>query len=162
VDPRAEVKGKKTLAEAIAYSTPHMEDTKNTIDDGAKVLTSWAVGRMTWEDLSAVPETSVAKVMKDSEAERGKRLCGRGSIVEIFTDKLDGSKVFRGQLSTEGKLLAFLAVGDSGEIVEGSAARVCGIVTGRFSYANSGGGTSHAVRVVGMFDLPANHKPAAK
>ena len=37
-------------------------------------------------------------------------------------------------------------------------ARFCGIATGRDTYANTGGGTTHAVRVVGMFDLPENRK----
>jgi hypothetical protein len=30
------------------------------------------------------------------------------------------------------------------------------VVTGKYSYANSGGGTGHAVTLVGVFDLPEN------
>jgi hypothetical protein len=34
-------------------------------------------------------------------------------------------------------------------------------VTGRYDYHDSGGGTGHAVQVVGMFDLPENRPAAA-
>ncbi len=43
--------------------------------------------------------------------------------------------------------------------MERSQERFCGVVTGLFDYANSGGGTGHAVAIVGLFDI-AENRPA--
>ena len=50
----------------------------------------------------------------------------------------------------------FSAVGNSGDLVADSQTRLCGIITGKYDYSNSAGGTGHAIKLVGMFDLPAN------
>jgi hypothetical protein len=98
--------------------------------------------------------------MKDPEAERGKRLCSLGTINQIEVDRSAGSPIYNGGLMTPGfDSVRFSAVGSSGDLVEGSGARICGIVTGKYSYSNAGGGTTHAVYLVGMFDIPQN-KPA--
>ena len=55
-----------------------------------------------------------------------------------------------------GKKVSFFAVQSTGDLVEGSRARLCGVVTGRYSYSNTGNGTTHAVKVVGVFDLAEN------
>jgi hypothetical protein len=34
------------------------------------------------------------------------------------------------------------------------------VVTGRIDYSNSGGGTTHAIQLVGMFKLPVNTRSA--
>lgn len=51
------------------------------------------------------------------------------------------------------------SVSSTGRLVEDSRARLCGFVTGKYSYSNSGGGSSHAVQLVGMFKLPENTGP---
>lgn len=56
--------------------------------------------------------------------------------------------------------MRFAAVASTGELVAQSSANFCGVTTGKYSYSNSGGGTTHAVFLVGMFDLPEN-KPQA-
>jgi len=119
----------------------------------------WAIERLRWSELQALPETTVAKAKKDSDAERGKRLCMSGTIVEIATEKVDTKKIYNGRLfDVAMSVITFHAVGSSGELVEHSTARFCGVFTGVNAYPNSGGGTTHAVRAVGMFDLPENRK----
>jgi hypothetical protein len=53
-------------------------------------------------------------------------------------------------------LIKFVAAGSTGQLVAQSRARFCGATTGKYSYSNSGGGTSHAVQMVGMFRVPEN------
>ncbi len=59
-------------------------------------------------------------------------------------------------MSNGGNIYRFLAAGSSGTLVPQSYGRFCGVVTGTYDYSNSGGGTGHAVEMVGMFDLPEN------
>ena len=159
--PLEEVQAKKTFAEALAFAKPKFQDTQNKADPGALLLAAWMADKRVWADINALPETSAARVLKDSDEERGKRLCAGGTIVEIAKTKTDVAKLWDGGLSTvDGKIIRFIAVGSTGDLVERSNARFCGVMTGRDSYANSGGGTTHAVRVVGMFDLPENRKKA--
>jgi len=51
-------------------------------------------------------------------------------------------------LKLDSGVIRFVAVGDTGALVANSTARFCGIVTGRFTYLNAIGGTTHAVRLV--------------
>jgi hypothetical protein len=90
---------------------------------------------------------------------RGKRLCAPGVLIEIAVEKASSTKKAASGLlmSDAGNLFRFYALGSSGELVAQSRARLCGVVTGRFDYSNSAGGTGHAVKIVGMFDLPENH-----
>lgn len=75
----------------------------------------------------------------------------------IHTDKSTGKPIYMGGLMTNDvKVIRFVAVGSSGELVENSSARFCGFVMGLNSYSNAVGGTTHGVSVVGMFDLPEN------
>ena len=70
---------------------------------------------------------------------------------------LEARNISERELSTTaGNLIYFVNAGSSGELVQNSIARTCGVVTGRFDYSNSGGGVGHAISVVGLFDLPQN------
>jgi hypothetical protein len=170
-EPSAELKAarmltaaveQKSLADAVAYARPYMEDTANASSVGAVLVATWAKANMTWADVStARDETSLALVKKDSDRERGKRLCVSGNLVEIAADKSFPGKPYVGLLRTGSwDLVRFVAAGSTGQLVEQSAARFCGVVTGRYDYANSGGGVGHAVEAVGMFDLPENRATA--
>lgn len=126
---------------------------------GSLLFTVWAAKHMHWSDVSvAKDETSYALVRKDSESERGKRMCTSGQLVQIEVERLPtGGKVSTGLLdSNAGNLYHFITAGSSGQLVEQSYARVCGVVTGSYDYENSAGGTGHAVGLIGMFDLPEN------
>ena len=150
---------KITLADAFATAKPLMTDPPNEISVGTEALLAWAMKRMAWADVGvATNETSFAKVQKDIDAERGKRLCVRAAVVQISASKAIDGTTYLGLMGDRATgLFRFLAVKSSGDIVESTRAKFCGIVTGRHDYKNSGGGTSHAVEVVGMFDLPENH-----
>ncbi len=144
---------------AVAYAKPLMDDTEDRDSDGAVLLALWASKHMTWTDVAVKKdETSFALVRKDSDEARGKRLCTSGQIVQIEVQKVPGAgKVSEGLLmSNAGNIYNFIAVGSSGDLVQQSYARFCGVVTGNYDYANSGGGQGHAVEAVGMFDLPQN------
>lgn len=137
-----------TFADAIALARPAMADSPSDLPAGAALLARY--GKLRWSDVET-PETTVAKVQKDSEAERGKRLCGEGTIDHILRRDVDRRKVFVGRLSLDdGDVIAFVAVGTTGELVKRMRATFCGVVTGL-------SGTD--VTVLGMFDLPENRTP---
>lgn len=152
----------KTLSDAIASARPAMSDTQEIFSEGAKMLALWASDRIEWKELAAVPSTNAALVLKDSEDQLGKRICSSGQIVEISAEELAG-KVYVGELFNmdTDNLFRFIALRSTGDLVEHNHARFCGVVTGKVDYANSMGGEEHAIQLVGMFDLPENHKPAA-
>lgn len=144
----------KTLDDALDVATALMSDTTNEHSMGLYLLASWSSKHMTWADVGvAKNETSTALVQKDSDAARGKRMCVSGEIIQISKT----GDLFSGLLITSSySIVSFFAVGSTGELVAQSHARFCGVVTGRFDYSNSGGGTGHAVDMVGMFNLPEN------
>lgn len=145
----------KTLADAVERARPLMADSVNKPDPGAAALAGvWQEKSYTWAELSAVSETKIALVAKDSDAERGKRLCTAGAIVEIAKVQ---PGIFHGRIMNDAvEVSTFYSVGSTGTLVQKSSARFCGIVTGRHSYGNAAGGTTHSVMLVGMFDLPEN------
>ena len=148
------------LNEAIAATLPEMTDIQGaSLDAGSAKLAVLGYNLFTWQDIQAVASTKHGLVMKDSDAERGKRLCAAGSVIEIEKDRsVPGKSIFNGGMFDDsGKLYRFISVKSTGEIMANSRARFCGIVTGQMHYQNSAGGTAHAVHLVGMFDLPENN-----
>lgn len=148
----------KNLQEAIEMAKPHMTDTAGDIDAGSAALAIWGRENMKWSELQALPMGKYALVMKDSESQRGFRLCVTGSLIEIAVDKtVPGKKIYLGGMFDDsGRIYRFIALRSTGEIVASSRAKFCGVITGQQSYANSAGGVAHAVHLVGMFDLPEN------
>lgn len=146
-----------TLTDAIKIVKPAMTDTFNDMSPGAASLATWSISHLKWSELNELPATRYALVMKDSDEERGKKLCATGIIVEVASEKTEQGKVYHGGLFDEDRhVYRFTAVGSTGELVAQSQARFCGVVIGREDYSNSAGGTAHAVYLVGMFDLPEN------
>lgn len=151
----------QTLGAAFAIARPGMGDTQGAVSPGSTLLARWAMSHGTrWGDLETIPETRQSLVMKDSSTEIGKRICARGKIVEISAADLPEGKAFEGGIFNGSRysspIVKFVAFGSTGELVARKRAKFCGIVTGRHSYSNSGGGVTHAVYAVGMFDLPEN------
>jgi hypothetical protein len=147
-----------TLPAALAVAKPHMDDQFGKVSTGTLLLGMWAAKHMTWKDVGvSQDEATYALTMKDPDEARGKRTCAGGSIIEIEKARLDDGRGYEGLLMSDGmRLFHFFAVGSSGTLVQNSPARLCGVVTGKYDYPNSAGGTGHAVQVVGMFDLPEN------
>ncbi len=148
----------QTMEQALRFTLPDMEDTVNKSSTGAVRFAIWAMKRMTLADVKvAKNETTFALAAKDSDEARGKRMCVSGGIIQIAVSKTEFGKFNEGLLMTDsGNLYKYLAAGSSGDLVAHSRARLCGVITGRYEYSNSGGGTGHALSIVGMFDLPQN------
>lgn len=147
----------KHLSEVLPIITREFGDSTNQIDPAAQVFAIWSVDKLYWDELNLIPETKRALVMKDPTSERGKRLCVSGTVTQISVERSTGEMLTIGILMTSSvDFVRFIAVRSSGEIVENTAARICGIVIGTNSYSNTGGGVTHAAMLVGMFDLPEN------
>jgi hypothetical protein len=147
-----------TLSAAVAATSDMAADSVNKLSPMTIALTAWGLSHMKLADVAVKRnETSFALVRKDSDETRGKRMCVSGLIIEIAVEKTSYGKVNQGLLmSGQGDLYHFSTTGSSGELVEKSRARLCGVTTGNYEYSNSGGGTGHAIQIVGMFDLPQN------
>jgi hypothetical protein len=151
-----------SVGSALSAASPKMADSFNSIDDdGTILLARWSAKNLRWADVAvAKNEVSFAAVMKDPEEARTKRMCASGSIIQIAVAKTQDGKLFDGLFQDySGNLYDFFAAGGSGDLVSHSPMRFCGFVTGKYDYSNSGGGTGHAIKLVGMFDLPENKKP---
>lgn len=157
--PEKEVEQKATLAEAFAFARPQMADTEDESDKGSWTLARWMALHPSWAAIAALPASSVPKVIKDPETERGRRICEPGRVAWIRALPGDGPKVFQGVFQTNDiRYLSFIAVGSTGEVVDNSATTFCGVVTGLLTFSNNSGGKTQSARVVGMFDLPENRK----
>jgi hypothetical protein len=146
------------MGQAVALCKPYMKDTVDAPSEGSLALGIWAAKHMKWANVSvARNETFFALAMKDSEEARGKRMCVSGTVAQITVERTEFGKFNTGLLvSPERDIYSFINVGSSGELVSNSPARMCGVITGRYQYANAVGGTSFALSIVGMFDLPQN------
>jgi hypothetical protein len=149
------------LDEAIETMKPKFDDAVDKIPTGVAIFLAWANKNLRYSDIMNKGQTTFAQVMKDSDSERGKKICVSGSVVEIKVVKVN-EDLFKFKYS-EGELrdgayniYRFYNVKSSGDIVESSWATTCGVVIGRYDYSNSGGGTSHAIALVGMFYLDIN------
>lgn len=155
LQPSEEVMTKTTLAEAVAFVRPHCADAKETLSPGSILLTLWAKDYLTAPALDRLPSTTYKAVQRDSEEERGKKICTTGKVVQIRRDRAElwgTKKVWEGVIMLPSlDALHFIAVGEVADITEGTTATYCGVVIGRYSYGNTRGGTALAVTTVGLF-----------
>ncbi len=143
-----------SVADAAKEWRRLMTDTTQELSPAMPRLAGWSQFHMTWRGLQAVPKTSYGMFMKDSSSQRGKRVCVRGTIAQIRSD-VPGYSGILGNV-WKNQTIAFIALGDTGELVAQSTARFCGIAVGRYTYSTLSGGTNEAIQAVGMFDLAAN------
>ena len=137
-----------------------MSDTVDSESPGTTLLARWASKKMKLADVAlAKDETTFDAIAKDIGPERGKRMCVKGPIAKIDVAHTDGGDVGNGSLLGGAKhVVYFKAVGDRGGLAAKKGARFCGVVTGKYDYKNASKETSHAVAMVGMFDLAASKK----
>ena len=147
-----------SLADAIELVRPEMTDTDDETSPGAIMLGLWASEHLKLADVNVRKnETSFPLVRKDSDASRGKRMCIRGRLIQISKEKAGARTLWTGlMLIGYSEIASFIAAGSTGNLVQNSRARLCGVVIGTYDYSNSAGGKGHAVSMVGMFDLAAN------
>ena len=155
--PAEVIDTKATVSEAFEYAKLFMDDQKNKSSTGTFLFAYWAKKNLRWFDVfTKKDETSFGMIKKDADPERGKRMCWSGTIVQIAKVDQVG---FAGLLMTKKyDIIHFFAAGSTGSLVENSRARFCGLVTGLYTYDNSGGGVSHGIDMVGMFKLKENTK----
>lgn len=133
-----------------------LSDGKGSVSLGAKAFAKWAVNGLEWSDLMALPATTPREALKDTETQRGKRICAYGRVNNVSVERAAGPPpVTTGMLSTQSDHFLFAASGSTDSIFRGVSARFCGILL----ETNYEDGTY--LVVTGMFDLPANRaKPA--
>lgn len=161
----AKIMSRATMQDAFAFAKPQMDDQFAEVSDGTVLFATWSARKLAWLDVNVLKdETSPALARKDIDDARGKRMCFTGKLVQIAKLQAGDAKMFSGLLMTRAgsDLLHFLAVGSTSALVAGDEGRYCGVVTGLYDYKNSGGGTGHAIQMVGMFDLPENKPDAGK
>lgn len=143
---------------ALRLTVPLMDDVSGNTpaSPGAILLASWMSTHGYWDALLAMPDSKRAEIMKDSEAMRGRRICVSGTVVEIARDKTAPFQLYIGGMSQGmANFVRFLAVGSAEGVLENQWARFCGITPGTQNYPNVSGGETHAVQIVGSFDLKA-------
>lgn len=148
----------QTLGEAISVARPLMADRAEQVSRGAVLLAIWGMKKMKWADVAVqVNETSHAAAMKDSEQQRGKRLCITARLAMMQISHFGQGDVYHGILRTaDGDLYQYEAVGSTEDL--GDTGTLCGVVTGTFEYTSASGVVHTAVQIVGMFDLPVNRR----
>lgn len=149
-----------SLQAAVAIIKPLMADESQELCDGTFLMAAWALQHPRVEEFSVKkPETTHQLVSKDSDAERGKRACVGGSLIEIKKEKTADGNLFVGELMAgDESIWHFVAAGSTGALVAQSPARICGVVIGKYDYAGSASNVVHATEIVGVFDLPENKK----
>lgn len=155
----AAIDEKATLADALAYAKPKIEDATDDWDRGTYLLGEWLSSHGSWATVAALPETSSPKISKDAEGETGKRFCMTGTVTTIKAFRGSDAKMFWGIMSSsETQVMVFLAAGDTGNIVDNSTARFCGVSTGIYNLTLKSGAPFPSPKAVGFFDLPKNKK----
>jgi hypothetical protein len=154
--PADAVQKMQGLDDAVRYTRPMMSDEVDKTSLGAALLAVWAQTHLKLSDVNvSKDETSFALVRQSPGAERGKRLCTKGTIMEMEAEQTRWGITNHGALSDGKNPVYFIAVGSTGTLSRGSSARFCGIAAGKYD-STSNSGLAHAIQVVGMFDLPEN------
>lgn len=139
-------------------AAPVVEPPRPSLDEAFAAaksdLDTLASYQLRWSDVDVASQTTLAKVEKDPDAERGRRVCADGTLERITKSERAGRTFYAGALVTkEGDRVEFLVGGTTGELVKRDSAKLCGIVTGTVD------GATH---VFGMFDLPENRNPVVE
>lgn len=147
-----------TLTEAIGVSKPQMADSTGSPDQGSETLiTYWLAKNYPWAQLEQQPESPAPTFVTSAATERGKRVCGSGTVQTLSKVNTTPPNRHEGTLLTkEGQVLSVGAVGDVTGIAPTRPARFCGIASGLQSMTGADGKPVQAIRTVGYFDTPAN------
>jgi hypothetical protein len=147
-----------SLGQAIDLTRPQMKDSTTTPDDGsATLLKYWLAKAYPWAQLEAVPLQTAAAFLAAPDTGRGKRICGAGLVQTFAKTTTAAPHEYEGTLATaEGEILSYGAVADVAGVAPNAKARFCGISSGIQTITNPAGAQVRAIRVVGMFDTPAN------
>jgi hypothetical protein len=156
---RAAPRSPKTLAEAI--SMYGAGDSENGFHPSVPAISAWASANATADDV--VGETNVkatlGEALRDADVVRGRRVCIRGLVAEIYGETVNGARLYMGGIVDDDDHVGrFVAVGDVAGVEAGKRAQFCGLVVGRESFESSLHVRVQAVRLVGMFVTDVNLK----
>lgn len=146
----------KNLSQAAEAALPMMGDVAVGSDGpsyGATELARWMAGHPNRPEIRTAQSTiSFSEVLKDSDAARGRLFCASGKTIEIARVKGAAFTLYTGGLiASDGSVVRFLVPEATDGIVANTPVRLCGVVIGTVDYANSMGGVTHAVQIVGSF-----------
>lgn len=143
----------KSADRAISLLRPFFGDAYNEVDPASAIFAVWASDKSSFPRyLRSLPDNKLAEAMKDPEGSRGRKICRRGTVSEISIDRSVSPPLFVGGIVSGDGVVRFAATGDTRGIVDGSAARFCGVFTGTQSFDNAIGGTTRAAFLVGVFE----------
>jgi hypothetical protein len=150
--------------QAAVNALDNIKSALSGIDDGSELgaapimkLAGLIEKEYTLGVLKRMPSTNYKAAMKDADAERGRVMTVRGSVVQISKQAAAGLTVYEGVLLTGGwDAIHYIAVGSTKEIYEKSQATFVGVFAQTYSYPNAGGGTTHSVVLVGYFEIAEN------
>ncbi len=118
LDPtKSNILTKTSLTDAIAAARPMMNNTVGRLDVGSALLAMWASKNLSWAALEALPETSPALFKKDPDAERGRRLCMTGTVLEIRAERTLSSRI------VEDRALPLIEHAQNGQVAGSSDSR---------------------------------------
>ncbi|HOD00497.1 MAG TPA: hypothetical protein PKH54_11170 [Myxococcota bacterium] len=103
-----------------------------------------------YSTIAQLPRGNFGEAMKDPDSERGKSMVISGRVVQISKD----GDYFKGLICTGDfcdRVYYFITPGTTRGISQESYVSFAGVLAQRYSYSNSGGGTTHSVALVGYF-----------
>jgi hypothetical protein len=164
--PQEKILAARTLSEAISIGKRLWKNAEDDWPDDAFYFAKWMAAKsdIFIEDIAALEKTTTGLVYKDPDAERGKAIClQKHRIVDLrkHTSKKLDFGYYTGLLRkpSSQQYYSLYVIKDTGTLVPEQNAQFCGVVTGLYTYKNTGGGTTISLFLVGMFDLPSNHRP---
>lgn len=151
------IEQEKVNAAAIALSRDIQIATTNATD-GAEIdgealgdaMRKLRDANFRYDEMQAMPRTTVAEARKDPDSSRGKLISGSVRVLQIYKD----GPFFRGTLCADSwcnNILYFWTAGSTNGIVANSRVKFAGTFVHRYSYDNAGGGTTESLAVVGYF-----------
>ena len=164
VSPLEKILSARDLAQAVLIGREVWKNADEDWPADAKYMVKWLADKseIFIEDIQILEKTTTGLVLKDVASERGKRIClERPAIVQLAKSHSSrlGMVYYSGLLQENRQQYSIYAVKDTGTLIQKQKARFCGIVTGIYTFKNTGGGTTISPFLVGMFDLPTNHRP---
>ena len=147
-----------SLSEAITLIKPMMTDEFVAFPSSAELLAFWMDQKsIKIDSIKHIEASTRANILKNSNRERGKKICLTGRVTSIRADPSIGFEAYHAGIATNYlNPTRVLVVGSIGNLVTNAKGNFCGIVIGKVGFTNAAGGTLIAPFLVGMFDLPDN------
>ena len=152
----AERKAAEQAIQEFREKLKAVQDGKELDEDLNKSIADLITRSYTLSTLKLLPQTKYREAEKSPETERGKLMKYRGQLMQI---KNINDNLCEGTIIQNGwDVVFFYAVGSTKGLYANSWGTFYGIFTQQYSYQNTGGGTTHALVLVGYFDITENRQ----